>query len=103
MRWCWACLANHRMRRLFATLLLGWALCLSLVASHALAEALHHQDGSDLCAQAQLIDHWLHALPGDVLTVQASAVSVNALACPLPAAPLPPLVSTGNRDPPCSR
>lgn len=101
MRWCSACLANRPLRRLVATLLLGWALCLSLVASHALAEALHHLDGSALCAQGQLIHHWLHALPGDVPTIQASAVAIDALACPVPVAPPPLLPFTGNRDPPC--
>ncbi|MBW3138390.1 hypothetical protein KUV56_02470 [Ferrimonas balearica] len=88
------------MRRLIATLLLGWTLCLSLIASHALAEALHHHDGSALCAQGQLIDHWLHVLPGTVPTPMASATPVLTLAAINPFRPTPPPILTGNRDPP---
>ncbi|MBY5979146.1 hypothetical protein [Ferrimonas balearica] len=93
-------MADCRVRRLIATLLLGWTLCLSLIASHALAEALHHHDGSALCAQGQLIDHWLHALPGAMPTPLANASPELTLATLDPLCPSPPPVLTGNRDPP---
>ncbi|MBY6186618.1 hypothetical protein KUV89_08310 [Marinobacter hydrocarbonoclasticus] len=93
-------MAKFSARRLVATLLLGWTLCLSLLASHALAEALHHQDGSALCAQGQLIDHWLHVLPGTEAMMAVNVAPVATGLLPLTTAPTTPPAVYGNRDPP---
>ncbi|MBY5990959.1 hypothetical protein [Ferrimonas balearica] len=93
-------MADASLRRLTATALLGWALCLSLLSSHALAETLHHLDGSDPCAQALIIDHWLHALPGTAVELPATAAPQAPRQTEPHQPVLRPVTKVGIRDPP---